>query len=190
MDWWSTQNNFMDEEAKAFCEINGLVLGSSYDLCSDGIPYSGIRTGEDQWVAVSDAYNEWVQIGDGKYSACVNYQDVAGGANPDWGTDYAKETYEANYILCITSSSPADEVNNCTESRGEYQGTPAPGRCTFDACRWARGFVRVNSTTCITEELPGCDTECARAKCEGTFTVGSASFYGGGGSKSLYSSYF
>jgi hypothetical protein len=188
------------DEAAYFCKKKGRVLGSFADYCSQGVVFDGAKPGS-HWAPTSDRYNSWVFVGDNetvgvtRLPECQKHEEIIydGFAigDPEWGSDgTSKHAAEANYILCMTtvveeSYPPKDE---CADRRGEYKATQSKKEksktaCSFDPYTWARGFVRADRTTCIAEELPGCDESCARSKCDGDFSVTKESYFNDGSNK-------
>jgi len=63
------------------------------------------RFDDDQWAAVSDYENGWVQVGTHASGATCETHDGMGFGLPDWGTN--EEDYVSDYVLCCVDVRPA-----------------------------------------------------------------------------------
>ncbi|XP_028412026.1 uncharacterized protein LOC114534753 [Dendronephthya gigantea] len=76
-------NRLSYQQAQTKCRNKGKNLCSSKDLCSDGkTPYGGPIAG-DNWVPVSDSFNEWLQLGKSPHPPCRLHSSI--GVKPAWG---------------------------------------------------------------------------------------------------------
>jgi hypothetical protein len=95
------------DQAAAFCAASGgpgSRLASFAEYCPTGEnhpPAFGTQAG-DQWAAILDEPNGWVQVGTwpGNGHTCVYHSNIANGEGPGWGTDDSKASYESNYLHC------------------------------------------------------------------------------------------
>jgi len=117
-------------------------------------PWEGSKPGH-QWVPTCDHSNSWVFLGDdGSYLPCMEYE-------------YSDDPSPPQGALVVPN-----EVNiakECNPTRGQYAGSSAlepNATCAFDVCPWATGFVLAGLGLCRSQDLPGCNATCARAKCE------------------------
>ena len=96
------------DEAVAFCQSKHLALGSYQDYCGDsGTVYGGAKDSH-EWAPTSDHKNAWVFVGastkENLWKECTTHEEADNGKSPTWGIDKtAKESFEANYVLCTGS---------------------------------------------------------------------------------------
>lgn len=101
-------------EVKGFCASKGLLLASKAQICPNGPlqpPLGGTLTG-DQWIAIVDGSNNWVQLGPrissydgvhGENRLCKSYSEHYGKSSA-WGVDNNKKPFESNYVYCFTNT--------------------------------------------------------------------------------------
>ncbi|KAL7518382.1 hypothetical protein ACHAWX_003216 [Stephanocyclus meneghinianus] len=85
-------------DAVNFCKSKQKRVPCSYELyCNEGPglpPYEGVKTNGEQWAAISNGPNQWVQVGaidNDPSSTCKTYKQIHLGL-PDWGiTGISKE---------------------------------------------------------------------------------------------------
>lgn len=101
-------------EAQAFCQRQGgpgSRIATKAEYCPSGRnnpPVIGQQSG-DQWVAINDEPNEWVQVGSWGGQTCLTHTEAAG-VKPGWGEDNSKNPYESNSIYCY----------ECNKFQAEY----------------------------------------------------------------------
>jgi hypothetical protein len=78
-------------DAVNFCKSKEKRVPCSYELyCNEGPglpPYEGVKTNGEQWAAISNGPNQWVQVGtmdNNPASTCKTYKQIHGEL-PDWG---------------------------------------------------------------------------------------------------------
>jgi hypothetical protein len=87
-------------EAEEACENTGKELCSYKDYCPQGEglkPIRGKGVGKDVWAAISDQYNDWVQLSD--YRICKKHSSL--GFLPTWGKS-SSGCCQNNEVLCCT----------------------------------------------------------------------------------------
>jgi len=96
-------------EAKGFCTDQGLVLATKSQICPNGPsqpPLGGTLTG-DQWVAIADGSNTWLQLGPrltyDPTRLCKTHFEYYGSYSA-WGIDNAKIGAESNYLYCAEAT--------------------------------------------------------------------------------------
>lgn len=85
----------MYTDAITFCKSHDSRVPCPYEIyCNqdDGVPYRGYRSNNEQWSAISNGFNQFVQVG-GTLS-CNRYTDLHDGAKPDWGITGISLDYE------------------------------------------------------------------------------------------------
>ena len=96
--WYNRQmgwEGIMYTDAITFCKSHDSRVPCPYEIyCNqdDGVPYRGYRSNNEQWSAISNGYNQFVQVG-GTLS-CKRYTDLHDGAKPDWGITGISLDYE------------------------------------------------------------------------------------------------
>ena len=74
------------DDAVSFCKSHDRRVPCPYEIyCNqdDGAPYRGDRPNGEQWSAISNGYNQFVQVG-GMFT-CSRYTDLHDQEKPDWG---------------------------------------------------------------------------------------------------------
>jgi len=85
----------------------GQRLATRVEWCPDGItPFRGFKQGMDQWAAISDGENNWVQVGNiDPDRTCKTHFEVASD-DPTWGLN-SSQYFESKSILCVSSNIPS-----------------------------------------------------------------------------------
>lgn len=96
--------------AKTFCESKGMDLATKSEWCSaggsgTGAIFGGQKPG-DQWAAIRDSINGWIQVGEHPVQSiqCKTHYECGWGY-PHWGINGAKNAWENNYVLCSSMMS-------------------------------------------------------------------------------------
>ena len=96
--WYNRQmgwEGIMYTDAITFCKSHDSRVPCPYEIyCNqdDGVPYRGYRSNNEQWSAVSNGFNQFVQVGG--ILSCKRYTDLHDGAKPDWGITGISLDYE------------------------------------------------------------------------------------------------
>merc|ERR1740124_702763 len=82
----------------------GQRLATRAEWCPDGItPFRGIKQGMDQWAAISDGENNWVQVGNIEPDRTCKANFEVAPDDPTWGLNNS-QYFESNFILCVSSN--------------------------------------------------------------------------------------
>jgi len=96
-------------DAVHFCASHKDRVPCPYEIyCNkdDGTPYDGIRPGGEQWAAISNGANQWVQVGE--MFTCQRYTDLHDHKKPEWGITGVSSEHEhgaggitQNIMCCV-----------------------------------------------------------------------------------------
>jgi len=119
-------------DAVNFCSSHDERVPCPYEIyCNRGPnqePYDGIRPNGEQWAAVSNGPNQWVQVGD--MFTCQRYTDLHDKKKPEWGITGVSFEHEhgaggitqnilccnnANHLGPVTEWGKQDAIENAEE---------------------------------------------------------------------------
>uniref|UniRef100_A0A0G4GIV5 DUF7495 domain-containing protein n=1 Tax=Chromera velia CCMP2878 TaxID=1169474 RepID=A0A0G4GIV5_9ALVE len=107
--------------AASFCQSKGASLCSINDVCPGGAPTSlqpypsnPFVSGEDQWAPVSDAVNEWIQIGVGGPYHPTCRLHIPHFGPPAWGVDGVPQAHSAFVLCCKDETTVAQQFRPVT----------------------------------------------------------------------------
>lgn len=103
--WFSAPQTTTYTDAVSICASYGGRLCYRAEYCPNGYaggenPYGGKKSG-DQWAAVKDQVNNWVEVGNGGWPSCQLHTEINGGSYglPSWSTNSTAQSFR-NWVLC------------------------------------------------------------------------------------------
>ena len=105
--WVSVPQTTTYSNAVSICAAYGGRLCYRNKYCPYGHAggenlYGGSTKGGDNWAAVNDQVNNWVQVGGGgSWATCLLHTEIGGGGYglPSWSTSSTAQTFR-NWVLC------------------------------------------------------------------------------------------